>query len=74
MESIRDNTEKKMYKAKLHAGEVEVMILAQEIWLSLTIMRQKNSKISWINCHRDFGNSPESKKAGNCAKGRYAVG
>ncbi len=27
-------------------------------------MRQKNSKISWINCHRDFGNSPESKKQG----------
>jgi predicted nucleic acid-binding protein len=30
VEQIKDNTEKKMYKAKLHDGEVEVMILAQE--------------------------------------------
>ena len=30
VEKIRDRSEKKMYKAKLHDGEVEVMILAQE--------------------------------------------
>lgn len=30
IERIKDNSEKKMYKAKLHDGEVEVMILAQE--------------------------------------------
>ena len=30
VEKITDKTEKKMYKAKLHDGEVEVMILAQE--------------------------------------------
>ena len=30
VESISENTNRKMYKAKLHDGEVEVMILAQE--------------------------------------------
>jgi len=30
VEQIKDQSDKKMYKAKLHAGEVEVMILAQE--------------------------------------------
>lgn len=30
MERIQEKTDKKMYKAKLHDGEVEVMILAQE--------------------------------------------
>lgn len=28
--SVKDQNEKRMYQAKLHAGEVEVMILAQE--------------------------------------------
>lgn len=30
VEQIKDQSDKKMYRAKLHAGEVEVMILAQE--------------------------------------------
>ena len=30
VESISDNSSKSMYRAKLHDGEVEVMILAQE--------------------------------------------
>lgn len=30
VEKIANQTDKKMYKAKLHDGEVEVMILAQE--------------------------------------------
>ncbi|MBO6127363.1 MAG: DUF3368 domain-containing protein [Pseudobutyrivibrio sp.] len=30
VEEVKDNISKKMYKAKLHDGEVEVMILAQE--------------------------------------------
>ena len=30
VEKIKDQTDKRMYKAKLHDGEVEVMILAQE--------------------------------------------
>lgn len=42
-----------MYKAKLHAGEVDVMILAQaDPKADLVIIDDnaaKNSKISWIN-------------------------
>ena len=45
MESIRDNTEKKMYKAKLHAGEVEVMILAQEQKADLVIIDDLGAEI-----------------------------
>ena len=44
VESIRDNTEKKMYKAKLHAGEVEVMILAQEQKADLVIIDDNAAK------------------------------
>lgn len=44
IESIRDSTEKKMYKAKLHAGEVEVMILAQEQKADLVIIDDNAAK------------------------------
>lgn len=44
VESIRDDTEKKMYKAKLHAGEVEVMILAQEQKADLVIIDDNAAK------------------------------
>ncbi len=44
VESIRDNSEKKMYKAKLHAGEVEVMILAQEQKADLVIIDDNAAK------------------------------
>ncbi len=38
VEQIKDHSEKKMYKAKLHDGEVEVMILAQEQEADLVIL------------------------------------
>ncbi len=41
---IQDHTEKKMYKAKLHAGEVEVMILAQEQKADLVIIDDNAAK------------------------------
>lgn len=44
VESIHDNSEKKMYKAKLHAGEVEVMILAQEQKADLVIIDDNAAK------------------------------
>ena len=44
VESIQDDTEKKMYKAKLHAGEVEVMILAQEQKADLVIIDDDAAK------------------------------
>lgn len=44
VESIQDYTEKKMYKAKLHEGEVEVMILAQERQAGLVIIDDNAAK------------------------------
>ena len=44
IEQIGDHTEKKMYKAKLHEGEVEVMILAQEKQADLVIIDDNAAK------------------------------
>ncbi|MCM1183117.1 MAG: DUF3368 domain-containing protein [Roseburia sp.] len=44
VEQIREQTEKKMYKAKLHDGEVEVMILAQEKKADLLILDDNAAK------------------------------
>lgn len=44
VEQIKDESEKKMYKAKLHAGEVEVMILAQEQEADLIILDDNAAK------------------------------
>lgn len=38
VQQISDNRDKRMYKAKLHDGEVEVMILAQEAKADLVII------------------------------------
>ena len=43
-EEIKDRSEKKMYKAKLHDGEVEVMILAQEQNADLVILDDNAAK------------------------------
>lgn len=44
VEQIMDHSEKKMYKAKLHDGEVEVMILAQEQNADLVILDDNAAK------------------------------
>lgn len=44
VKEIQDCSEKKMYKAKLHAGEVEVMILAQEQKADLVILDDNAAK------------------------------
>ena len=44
IDKIRDYSEKKMYKAKLHDGEVEVMILAQEKKADLVIIDDNAAK------------------------------
>lgn len=44
VEKIQNETERKMYKAKLHAGEVEVMILAQEQKADLVIIDDNAAK------------------------------
>jgi predicted nucleic acid-binding protein len=38
VQSVSDTIDRRMYKAKLHDGEVEVMILAQEIKADLVII------------------------------------
>ncbi|MBQ9031493.1 MAG: DUF3368 domain-containing protein [Parasporobacterium sp.] len=44
VEKIQDTSQKKMYKARLHAGEVEVMILAQEKNADLVIIDDNTAK------------------------------
>ncbi len=44
VEQIHDYSEKKMYKAKLHDGEVEVMILAQEKDADLVVLDDNAAK------------------------------
>ena len=51
VEQIRDDSQKRMYRARLHAGEVEVMILAQEKtpnWSSWMITRRKRPQNTWV--------------------------
>ena len=44
VERINDASQKQMYRAKLHAGEVEVMILAQEKKADLVILDDNAAK------------------------------
>lgn len=44
VKEIKNNAEKKMYKAKLHDGEVEVMILSQEQRADLVILDDNAAK------------------------------
>lgn len=44
IQEIKDHSEKKMYKAKLHDGEVEVMILCQEQSADLAIIDDNAAK------------------------------
>ncbi len=68
VEQIQEDTDKKMYKAKLHDGEVEVMLLAQEKYADLVIIddnaAKKNGKISWAYSYWHIGNSYKSKAEG----------
>lgn len=44
VQQIRDDYEKKMYRARLHDGEVEVMILAQELSADLVVIDDNAAK------------------------------
>lgn len=44
IKKIQDDSQKRMYRAKLHAGEVEVMILAQEQNAELVILDDNAAK------------------------------
>ena len=68
VEEIGDHTEKKMYKAKLHDGEVEVMILAQEQKADLLIIddnaAKKTAKYLGLRVTGTLGVLVKAKKKG----------
>lgn len=68
VEQIRDTSQKRMYRAKLHAGEVEVMILAQEKNSELVILddnaAKKTAKYLGLNVTGTLGVLLRAKKEG----------
>lgn len=68
VEKIQNETEKKMYRAKLHAGEVEVMILAQEQKADLVIIddnaAKKTAKYLGLTVTGSLGVLLKAKQAG----------
>ena len=68
VEQIQDNSQKQMYRAKLHAGEVEVMILAQEQKADLVILddnaAKKTAKYLGLNVTGTLGVLLRAKREG----------
>ena len=66
---IRDTSQKRMYRAKLHAGEVEVMILAQEKNAELVILddnaAKKTAKYLGLNVTGTLGVLLRAKREGH---------
>ena len=65
---IKDKSQKKMYRAKLHSGEVEVMILAQEQDADLVILdddaAKKTAKYLGLTTTGTLGILIKAKKEG----------
>ncbi len=68
VEQIRDDSQKRMYRARLHAGEVEVMILAQEQNAELVILddnaAKKTAKFLGLNVTGTLGVLLRAKREG----------
>lgn len=68
VEQIKDTSKKTFYRARLHAGEVEVMILAQEQNADLVIMddntAKKTAKFMGLNVTGTLGVLLRTKKEG----------
>ena len=68
VKQIQDHMEKKMYRAKLHEGEVEVMILAQELNADLVIIdddaAKKTAKYLGLTVTGTLGVLLKAKKQG----------
>lgn len=68
VEQIMDTSQKRMYRAKLHAGEVEVMILAQEKNADLVILddnaAKKTAKYLGLNVTGTLGVLLRAKREG----------
>ena len=69
VDSIKDESQKDMFRARLHAGEVEVMILAREQNADLVIMDDDAAKKALENTGLKTlnftGKNTKLKKAGN---------
>ena len=72
VEAIRDSSQKELFRARLHAGEVEVMILAKEQNADLVIMddnaAKKTAKFLGLNVTGTLGILLKAKKEGYLEK------
>ena len=72
VEKIKDSTQKEIFRARLHAGEVEVMILAREQKADLVIMdddaAKKTAKFLGLNVTGTLGVLLKAKKKGYLKK------
>lgn len=72
IEAIRDNSQKDIFRARLHAGEIEVMILAREQKADLVIMdddaAKKTAKFLGLNVTGTLGILLKAKKEGYLEK------
>ena len=72
VEAIRDQSQKDIFRARLHAGEVEVMILAREQKADLVIMdddaAKKTAKFLGLNVTGTLGVLLKAKKEGYLEK------
>ena len=72
VEKIKDSTQKKMFRARLHAGEVEVMILAREQKADLVIMdddaAKKTAKFLGLHVTGTLGVLLKAKREGYLEK------
>ena len=68
VEQVKDASQKKFYRSRLHAGEVEVMILAQEQDVDLVIIddnaAKKTAKFLELNVTGTLGVLLKAKKEG----------
>ncbi len=68
VEQIQDQSQKDIFRARLHAGEVEVMILAREMKADLVIMddaaAKKTAKFLGLNVTGSLGVLLKAKREG----------
>ena len=72
VETIQDDSQKDIFRARLHAGEVEVMILARELDADLVLMddeaAKKTAKFLGLKVTGTLGILLKAKKEGYLAK------
>ncbi|MCR5790197.1 MAG: DUF3368 domain-containing protein [Lachnospiraceae bacterium] len=72
VETIQDQSQKDLFRARLHAGEIEVMILARELKADLVIMdddaAKKTAKFLGLNVTGTLGVLLKAKREGYLEK------